>query len=125
MVRVSVHTNNQFTSLLSLLKTSFVCILLVVVSLAISKDAQELVLNPLEGLMEKLNRMAVDPFQVIFFTEDDNSMSTSVKQLKNEKKYETKVLDEAITKIGTLLVLGFGEAGSYIVSKNLSQFGNI
>jgi hypothetical protein len=35
------------------------------------------------------------------------------------------VLDEAITKIGTLLVLGFGEAGSFIVAQNLSQFGDI
>ena len=39
--------------------------------------------------------------------------------------YETKVLDDAITKIGTLLVLGFGEAGSYVVTKNLSQLGNV
>jgi len=35
------------------------------------------------------------------------------------------VLDQAITKIGTLLMLGFGEAGSFIVAKNLSQFGNV
>jgi hypothetical protein len=35
------------------------------------------------------------------------------------------VLDQAITKIGTLLVLGFGEAGSFIVAQNLSQFGEI
>lgn len=34
-------------------------------------------------------------------------------------------MDDAITKIGTLLVLGFGEAGSYIVTRNLSQFGNV
>ena len=47
------------------------------------------------------------------------------KKLKDVPKYETKVLDEAITKIGTLLVLGFGEAGSFIVAKNLSQFGNV
>jgi len=37
-----------------------------------------------------------------------------------KERYETKVLDDAITKIGTLLVLGFGEAGSFMVSKNLS-----
>lgn len=30
------------------------------------------------------------------------------------------VLNKAITKIGTLLMLGFGEAGSFIVAKNLS-----
>ena len=49
-------------SILNLMKTTFICFLLVLISLAISKDAQELVLNPLEAIMEKLNRMAVDPF---------------------------------------------------------------
>jgi class 3 adenylate cyclase len=44
----------------------------------------------------------------------------SEKVKKNEMRYETKALDEAITKIATLLVLGFGEAGSYIIAQNLS-----
>ena len=73
--------------------------------------------------MDKLNKMAVDPFQVILFNdqENPNASSTIVNGKKGEaQKYETKVLDEAITKIGTLLVLGFGEAGSYIVAQNLS-----
>ena len=34
-------------------------------------------------------------------------------------------MDDAITKIASLLVLDFGEAGSFIVAKNLSQFGNV
>jgi len=56
-----------------LLKTTFICFLLVLMSLAISKDAQELVLSPLETIMEKVNRMAVDPFQVIFFNDENNN----------------------------------------------------
>ena len=35
------------------------------------------------------------------------------------------MLEEAITKISTLLILGFGEAGSTIVSQSLSQFGEL
>jgi hypothetical protein len=66
--------------------------------------------------MEKVNRMAVDPFQVIFF----NDYNAKEEKTKSVVQYETDILDEAITKIGTLLVLGFGEAGSYIMTKNLS-----
>lgn len=71
LVRVSVQAENQIYSILSLVKTTFICMLLVGISLAISKDAQELVMNPIESIMEKVNRMAVDPFQVIFFNDLD------------------------------------------------------
>ena len=58
-------------SLLNFPKTTLICALLVIMSLLISKDAQELVLTPLETIMEKVNKMAVDPFQVIFFNDID------------------------------------------------------
>ena len=76
--------------------------------------------------MEKVNKMAVDPFQVIFFNDMDQGQQKD-QEGENEKitKNETTLLDEAITKIATLLVLGFGEAGSFLVTKNLSQFGNV
>ena len=69
LVRMSIAKKNQTFAILSFLKTTFICVLIVVISLVISKDAQELVLTPLESIMEKLNRMAVDPFQVIYFND--------------------------------------------------------
>ena len=39
--------------------------------------------------------------------------------LEIEKRYETSILESTIIKIGALLALGFGEAGSEIVAKNL------
>lgn len=72
-LRVNIYKQNQLYSIFSLLKTTFICFLLVLMSLAISKDAQELVLSPLETIMEKVNRMAVDPFQVIFFNDENNN----------------------------------------------------
>jgi hypothetical protein len=33
---------------------------------------------------------------------------------------ETLVIENAITKIGILLALGFGEAGSNIIAKNMA-----
>ena len=62
MIRVSMQEENKVYSTFSLIKTTFVCALLIGISLAISKDAQELVMNPIESIMVKVNRMAADPF---------------------------------------------------------------
>lgn len=37
--------------------------------------------------------------------------------------YETVILEKTITKIGALLALGFGEAGSKIIANNFSISG--
>lgn len=36
--------------------------------------------------------------------------------MKKDKNFETAILEKAITKIGHLLALGFGEAGSEIIA---------
>lgn len=38
---------------------------------------------------------------------------------------ETAVLEKAIVKIGHLLALGFGEAGSSIIGQNITNFGEL
>lgn len=38
---------------------------------------------------------------------------------------ETKVLEQTLTKIGGLLALGFGEAGSEVIAKNIAQNAEI
>ena len=45
----------------------------------------------------------------------------SVLQKQEEKKFETNILEQTIIKIGALLALGFGEAGSEIIAKNLKK----
>jgi len=39
--------------------------------------------------------------------------------------YETQVLERAIVKIGHLLALGFGEAGSGIIGQNMTSSGEL
>lgn len=39
--------------------------------------------------------------------------------------YETEVLENTITKIGALLALGFGEAGSTIIATNMAKEGDV
>ena len=38
---------------------------------------------------------------------------------------ETVILEQTITKIGALLALGFGEAGSKIIAENMAGNGDV
>mmetsp|Transcript_5389 Transcript_5389/g.8335 ORF Transcript_5389/g.8335 Transcript_5389/m.8335 type:complete len:87 (-) Transcript_5389:923-1183(-) len=40
---------------------------------------------------------------------------------KGEGSLETNMLERTLTKIGALLALGFGEAGSKIIAQNMAQ----
>lgn len=40
---------------------------------------------------------------------------------ENKEQYETVIIENAIVKIGTLLALGFGEAGSEIIAINMGR----
>lgn len=44
---------------------------------------------------------------------------------KEQAQYETAVLEQAIVKIGHLLALGFGEAGSKIIASNMNEGGDL
>jgi hypothetical protein len=44
---------------------------------------------------------------------------------KKEGLMETVILEQTIVKIGALLALGFGEAGSKIIASNMSNGGEV
>ena len=47
------------------------------------------------------------------------------KNADEEAEYETNIIEKAIVKIGYLLALGFGEAGSKIIAANIQAGGDI
>ena len=46
-------------------------------------------------------------------------------KVKAEAQMETVILEQTIIKIGALLALGFGEAGSKIIAENMQGSGDI
>ena len=50
---------------------------------------------------------------------------SDVEDLKIKNLYETEALEKAIVKIGYLLALGFGEAGSGIIGQNMTSAGSL
>lgn len=59
------------------------------------------------------------------FKSRGNLTDAEIKDMKLEDQYETKILEKTIIKIGALLALGFGEAGSNIIKQNISLGGEV
>jgi len=93
----------------SIIMTIFVAIMLIGGAVVFTNDAQTLVINPIERMMNMVEAVAADPLKEFHFdTSDSNST------------YETQLLEKTIEKITGLLRVGFGEAGAGIISANLS-----
>lgn len=92
--------------------TLFVVFMLVSLSTQFTGDAQKLVLEPIESMMEMVNMVADDPLEDYDFS-----------MVSRSGDYETKVVQVAIQKITALLRIGFGVAGAEIISKNMAVEG--
>ena len=121
----------------------FICILLSIASIYFTKDANQLVLEPLERMIEKVRIIAKNPlaaatgeleeagFLTLLAQQEANaqdgkgSEKGKRKGKKQEAEYETHVLEKTITKISHLLALGFGEAGAKIIAENVADSGDL
>jgi hypothetical protein len=117
------------SSILNISKTVFVCIIFSFGSMFFFSDVLEMVLAPIESMTKKVQNMANNPMMALqeaerleFFNAlmGEQKKGFCVKKKKIEP-LETEILEKTISKIGALLVLGFGEAGSEIIAKNLSN----
>lgn len=92
-------------------------------------DVLEMVLSPIESMTKKVQNMANNPMMALIESEHQEFLKTLVSNKKSgccqknkiEEPLETEILEKTISKIGGLLVLAFGEAGSEIIAKNLSN----
>ena len=81
-----------------------------------SKDINDLALRPIERMIRKVNQIAQNPL---------SSKDQEIVKGADLNTNETLLIENAITKIGVLLALGFGEAGSEIIAKNMAQKGDL
>lgn len=112
----------------------------------LSKNNTDLVIIPIEKMIEKINAITNDPLQAVHDEEqmlleiemkaeakrrrdlmmNGSAKKSSQKQIKkqmmkdqikeNQGPMETVVLEKTLGKISFLLALGFGEAGSKIIA---------
>ena len=124
----------QLGAILNLCKTIFICIVLTMGALYFTKDANELVIHPIEKMIDKVKSISKNPLNASKPTMptiyDIQSESTGCCGMCKGKKgdsadYETELLENTIVKIGVLLALGFGEAGSGIIATNMQKDGDV
>ena len=111
---------------LNIARTVFICIVLTVACLLFSKDANDLVLGPIENMTTKIKKMIEDPLGAAQEAEADQLILDEVNEKQKDKKkkgeiMETELLEKTIVKIGSLLVLGFGEAGAEVIASNMKH----
>jgi hypothetical protein len=93
-----------------------------------------MIVVPIENIISKIKEMTKNPITVLYDTEREQILNildiekTSMRKCCNSQKMkeplETELLEKNISKIGSLLALGFGEAGSKIIAANLQNNSN-
>ena len=100
----------------NILQTCFIMLLLGAGTFGFSYDINKIVIAPVESMVNLVNELKANPL-ADFSKRDVDS--------KAEKAYETKLLENTIKKIGGLLRVGFGEAGTRLIADNLNRDGEL
>jgi len=113
--------NNQrpkliIDSYLSIGRTFFIIFALSAVGYLLSKDSSTLILGPIGRMIKRVNLIAHNPLL---------AKEQAVRENNPNFKNETIEVENAIVKIGTMLALGYGEAGATIIAKNVAESGDL
>lgn len=119
---------------LSMLQTFFICVALAVGAISFSKDADHLLLAPLERILVKLEAIRKNPLHAMKLGDIEYREQELEEEGNGEKRFccnkrrdksseletlETAILERTLIKLGGLLALGFGEAGAEIIVHNM------
>ena len=115
-VKINQRWSNQLQGILNMFQTIFICIILAGGAMMFSKDANDLVLRPIERMVKRFQAMAENPLA---------KRSKVKKGDAEEQQYETKTLENAFEKVYSLMTLGFGDAGSEIIGSNIQNGGDL
>ncbi|CAD8094231.1 unnamed protein product [Paramecium sonneborni] len=125
---------NKINAILSIFQTVFVCIVLALSAVLFNKDVTELIIEPIETMIQKIERIANNPLEAVSIEEQEdlitqelekNNDFKKIKQRQIEQSSETYILQKLLMKIGALLAVGFGEAGSEIIAENIKKGGSV
>jgi hypothetical protein len=57
----SMYEENRINAILSIFRTIFVCILMASSAIIFTKDVSDIVITPIENMMEKVHKISVNP----------------------------------------------------------------
>ena len=83
------------------------------------KKVEEIADNPLKAAHDEEERMMMEELatkELCEHTQELVEKQSEKKKVKDEGPMETALLQSTLSKVGALLALGFGEAGSKIIA---------
>ncbi len=95
----------------------FIVALLATGAALFSKDANNLMIEPIERMVKIVKKLAHDPLANLA---EHSTRERSGESEHSSDQLETSLVEAALVKIGGLLQVGFGEAGAKIIAKNLA-----
>ncbi|TMW62301.1 hypothetical protein Poli38472_009794 [Pythium oligandrum] len=101
----------------NILKTCFIIVVLVSASTEFIRIARKLVLQPIERMMSIVQKLAENPLASVQSSENDAEIRKNAK----EQGFETALLELTLSKVGTLMQVGFGAAGADVIGKNMGS----
>mmetsp|Transcript_9285 Transcript_9285/g.21797 ORF Transcript_9285/g.21797 Transcript_9285/m.21797 type:complete len:978 (+) Transcript_9285:158-3091(+) len=127
----------------SLILVVFLLVLLILWALMFTYDANRLIVHPVEKMIRNVMAIQADPLMATKMADNEfrqeerekerrKKMSrdrvfsvladavTCTFRQRNDEPLETLILEKTIIKLGSLLALGFGEAGANIIKQNIT-----
>jgi hypothetical protein len=105
-----IRSNTTLVALEGVGLTLFVLVLLVLSAWSFARDADLRVIKPIERMIRFVTNLASNPL-------------AKIKIRKEHEDVELQVLENTLLKLAGLLQVGFGDAGSEIISKNMGTKG--
>jgi class 3 adenylate cyclase len=112
-VALNIRDDNVASSLLSIYNTLFIIALLLIATSSFTGAIRELVIGPIESMVSLVQKISKNPLEVDY--RDLDAKDGFAPGLETTKLLVT------INKIGTLMRVGFGEAGASVIANNLSK----
>mmetsp|Transcript_37630 Transcript_37630/g.66914 ORF Transcript_37630/g.66914 Transcript_37630/m.66914 type:complete len:1000 (+) Transcript_37630:70-3069(+) len=127
----------------NLAMTGFICVVLCTAAMMFASDANKLVLHPVERMVKRVDAIRRDPLIAMKMADEEFKLEEMAKAKlrhrarrdvakqavqsiykcdwlkRSEEPMETTILEKTIIKLGSLLALGFGEAGANIIGQNM------
>jgi class 3 adenylate cyclase len=135
------YSNKQYTVIsatINLVRTIIACGILFYMAYVLEKDAKKLILNPLEVMINVVDKVARDPVNYKTIDALNKNIKNSIEAIKNKNKvtgdnnsqefgvdYEIKIIQFAIIRISALMAIGFGEAGGEILKENIGSHAGL
>ena len=131
LITYSIKTQSQYIGYCGLARTIFLILIILILNSVFDNDAKRLVVDPLEIMIEIVERVAKDPINAKNVEQLQMGMKNLASKMENKTKtknekvefesYEIRIIKTSIIKIASLLATGFGEAGCEMIQQNMNS----